>query len=274
MSAIFFKEGGVGIFEPDDHRFARDVTVARGKSNGADNGDIVVVRITRHPIEHHHAVGEVIEVVGKDLTPGMETEIAIRKHEIPHVWSEEAIMEMAALGDSLKSVEHGPGRVDLRSLPLVTIDGQDARDFDDAVYCESTGQGWRLIVAIADVSHYVRADSALDREAFSRGVSVYFPNRVIPMLPEALSNGICSLNPGEDRFCMVCDLNVSSCGEITDYRFLSGHDAIPGQIDLRRCQRHGLGPGPGQAGAMERNYAPPGSALPVISGFALPSGVD
>ncbi len=215
----FILEGGVGFFEPDDPRFARDITVARGKFNGAVDGDIVVVRITRHPIEHHHAVGEVIEVVGKDMTPGMETEIAIRKHEIPYVWSEETTMEMAALGDSLKSVEHGSGRVDLRSLPLVTIDGKDARDFDDAVYCESTSQGFRLIVAIADVSHYVRADSALDREAWLRGASVYFPNRVIPMLPEALSNGICSLNPGEDRFCMACDMNVSSCGEITDYRF-------------------------------------------------------
>ena len=215
----FFKEDGIGFFEPDDSRFARDITVAREKFNGADDGDIVVVRITRHPIEHHHAVGEVIEVVGKDLTPGMETEIAIRKHEIPHVWSEETTMEMAALGDSLKTAEHVSGRVDLRSLPLVTIDGKDARDFDDAVYCESTNQGWRLIVAIADVSHYVRADSALDKEAYLRGASVYFPNRVIPMLPEALSNGICSLNPGEDRFCMVCDMNVSPCGEITDYRF-------------------------------------------------------
>ena len=215
----FFKEGGIGIFQPDDPRFARDITVARGKFNGAADGDVVVVRITRHPIEHRHAAGEVIEVIGGDMTPGMETEIAIREHEIPHVWSEETIMEVEVLGDSLKSVEHGPGRVDLRSLPLITIDGEDARDFDDAVYCESTDPGFRLIVAIADVSHYVRADSALDREAWLRGTSVYFPNRVIPMLPEVLSNGICSLNPYEDRFCMVCDLNISAGGEITDYRF-------------------------------------------------------
>lgn len=215
----FILEGGVGFLEPDDIRFARDITVARGKFNGAEDGDIVVVRITRHPIEHHHAMGEVIEVVGKDLTPGMETEIAIRKHEIPHVWSEETTMEVASLRDSLKAAEHVFQRVDLRPLPFVTIDGKDAKDFDDAVYCESTSQGWRLIVAIADVSHYVRADSALDREAWLRGASVYFPNRVIPMLPVELSNGICSLNPGEDRFCMACDMNVSPCGEITDYRF-------------------------------------------------------
>ena len=215
----FFKESGVGIVEPDDSRFARDISVAKGKFNGADDGDVVVVRITRHPIEHHHAVGEVIEVVGRDLAPGMETEIAIRKHEIPHVWSEETNMEIAALGDSLKFVQHNSRRVDLRQLPLVTIDGEDSRDFDDAVYCESINRGWRLIVAIADVSHYVRTDSALDREAFNRGNSVYFPNRVIPMLPEALSNGICSLNPGEDRFCMVCDMSISRRGEITDYRF-------------------------------------------------------
>ena len=215
----FFKESGVGIVEPDDSRFARDISVAKGKFNGADDGDVVVVRITRHPIEHHHAVGEVIEVVGRDLAPGMETEIAIRKHELPHVWSEETNMEIAALGDSLKFVQHDSRRVDLRQLPLVTIDGEDSRDFDDAVYCESINRGWRLIVAIADVSHYVRTDSALDREAFNRGNSVYFPNRVIPMLPEALSNGICSLNPGEDRFCMVCDMSISRRGEITDYRF-------------------------------------------------------
>ena len=215
----FFKESGVGIVEPDDSRFARDISIAKGKFNGADDGDVVVVRITRHPIEHHHAVGEVIEVVGRDLAPGMETEIAIRKHELPHVWSEETNMEIAALGDSLKFVQHDSRRVDLRQLPLVTIDGEDSRDFDDAVYCESINRGWRLIVAIADVSHYVRTDSALDREAFNRGNSVYFPNRVIPMLPEALSNGICSLNPGEDRFCMVCDMSISRRGEITDYRF-------------------------------------------------------
>ncbi len=215
----FFKESGVGIVEPDDSRFARDISIAKGKFNGADDGDVVVVRITRHPIEHHHAVGEVIEVVGRDLAPGMETEIAIRKHELPHVWSEETDMEIAALGDSLKFVQHDSRRVDLRQLPLVTIDGEDSRDFDDAVYCESINRGWRLIVAIADVSHYVRTDSALDREAFNRGNSVYFPNRVIPMLPEALSNGICSLNPGEDRFCMVCDMSISRRGEITDYRF-------------------------------------------------------
>ncbi len=212
-------DGGVGFLEPDDPRFARDITVARGKSNGAADGDIVVVRITRHPIEYHYAAGEVIEVVGKALAPGMETQIAIRKHEIPHIWSEVTTTEMASLGNSLKSVKHGPGRADLRSLPLVTIDGKDARDFDDAVYCEPTGHGFRLIVAIADVSHYVHADSALDREAWLRGTSVYFPNRVVPMLPEALSNGICSLNPEEDRFCMVCDMNASSAGEITDYRF-------------------------------------------------------
>ncbi len=215
----FFKESGIGIVEPDDSRFARDISVAKGKFNGADEGDVVVVRITHHPIEHYNAVGEVIEVVGRDLAPGMETEIAIRKHEIPHVWSEETNMEIAALGDSLKFVQHDSRRVDIRHLPLVTIDGEDSRDFDDAVYCESINRGWRLIVAIADVSHYVRADSALDREAFNRGNSVYFPNRVIPMLPLELSNGICSLNPGEDRFCMVCDMSISRRGEITDYRF-------------------------------------------------------
>ena len=215
----FFRESGVGFFEPDDSRFARDITVAQGKFNGAADGDIVVVRITRHPLEHHQAVGEVIEVVGQDRAPGMETEIAIRKHEIPHVWSEETNREIAALGDSLNIAEHDAGRVDLRPLPLVTIDGEDSRDFDDAVYCETTDQGWRLIVAVADVSHYVRADSALDREAFERGNSVYFPNRVIPMLPEALSNGICSLNPGEDRFCMACDMSISRSGEVAGYRF-------------------------------------------------------
>ena len=215
----FRKQRGVGFVEPDDHRFARDITIAKKDFNGAKNGDIVVVEITHHPIEHQHAFGEVIEIVGKDMAPGMEIEIAIRKHELPNQWPDEVEKQLDDLGDALTRASYQSSRVDLRQMPLVTIDGSDARDFDDAVFCEKKNKGWRLVVAIADVSHYVKVDSALDQEAYNRGTSVYFPNRVIPMLPEKLSNGICSLNPGEDRYCMVCDMQMDAKGNIRKYEF-------------------------------------------------------
>ncbi|MGI9311490.1 MAG: ribonuclease R [bacterium] len=221
----FHLESGAGFVEPDDSRFARDITIPGDARHGAQDGDIVAARIVRHPVEHRHAVGEIVEVLGKHLTSGMETEIAIRKHSIPVTLPASAQAELEAMADDLRVAAPQPGRRDLRDLPLVTIDGADARDFDDAVYCEREQRGerrdggWRLVVAIADVGHYVRVGGALDREAHNRGNSVYFPNRVVPMLPRELSNGICSLNPNADRYCMACDIRLDAGGEIVDYEF-------------------------------------------------------
>ncbi len=218
----FHRQGGLGFVEPDDKRFARDISIPLESMGEAREGDIVVCRIMKHPVEHKHAVGEIFEVVGRELAPGMETEIALRKHEIPHSWPKEVDKQINSMARVLQKAEPDAKRRDLRDIPLVTIDGSDARDFDDAVYCERVGKGWRLIVAIADVSHYVVPGSALDNEAYKRGNSVYFPNRVIPMLPEVLSNGICSLKPEEDRYCMVCDMQVTDNGEVAGFEFYAG----------------------------------------------------
>ena len=215
-------EGGVGFVEPDDTRFGRDIAIPNEHTGNAQSGDIVVVRILRHPVQHHHAVGRICHIHGPEQAPGLETEIAIRKHEIPVEWPEEVETQLERHGRTFRSARLTKGRQDIRDLPLVTIDGADARDFDDAVYCRSNRRGWRLVVAIADVSHYVKPSSPLDHEAYRRGNSVYFPNRVIPMLPELLSNGICSLNPGEDRCCMVCDMQVSRAGKVLEYEFYPG----------------------------------------------------
>lgn len=218
----FQVDEGIGFVEPDDGRFARDIVIPADDFGAAQPGDIVVVRITRHPVQHQHAVGAIMHVMGSELAPGMETDIAIRKHEIPAQWPDEVNAQLEREHRRLGSARLDRSREDLRDLPLVTIDGADARDFDDAVFCERNRGGWRLVVAIADVSHYVRVDSALDLEAYSRGNSVYFPARVIPMLPETLSNGICSLNPAEDRCCMVCDMQINRNGKVTDYEFYPG----------------------------------------------------
>ncbi len=218
----FQLESGVGFVEPDDGRFARDIAIPAEHFGGAQNGDIVVVKLLRHPVQHQHAVGRISHIMGNELAPGMETDIAIRKHEIPCEWPEEVEHQLEKDGAKFRVAKLDKGRVDIRDLPLVTIDGEDARDFDDAVYCKPNGKGWRLVVAIADVSHYVMVNSAMDKEAYRRGNSVYFPNRVVPMLPELLSNGICSLNPNEDRCCMVCDMQVNKKGLVTDYDFYPG----------------------------------------------------
>ena len=215
-------EDGIGFVEPDDARFGRDIAIPAEHIGTAQSGDIVVANIIKHPVQHHHAVGRIIHILGSELAPGMETEIAIRKHEIPSEWPEEVEQQLLRQGKKFRTAKLSKGREDLRDLPLITIDGEDAKDFDDAVYCSPTRRGWRLVVAIADVSEYVKTDTALDREAFKRGNSVYFPNRVVPMLPELLSNGICSLNPMEDRCCMVCDMEISRAGKILDYSFYPG----------------------------------------------------
>jgi ribonuclease R len=217
----FQREAGVGLVVPDDPRLRQDVLVAPQDSGGARDGDIVAVEITEYPQKRRQAVGRVVEVMGAHMAPGMEVAVAIRSHGLPAEFSPEAAAEAQRLGDRVPASAKR-GREDVRDLPLVTIDGADARDFDDAVHCRATPGGWKLTVAIADVAAYVKADSALDAEAQERGNSVYFPDRVIPMLPEALSNGLCSLNPEVERLCMVCEMLVSREGTVRRARFYEG----------------------------------------------------
>jgi len=207
----FFREGGIGFVEPDNRRINQDVLIPQGKQGKAKPGDYVTVRITGQPDKRHQPIGEVVERIGTPTTPGMATEIAVRSHDIPDEWPQAVLAEAEALPTRVTPAAKR-GRKDLRELAFVTIDGEDARDFDDAVYVEKARGGWTLWVAIADVSHYVRPGSALDDEAVVRGNSVYFPNRVIPMLPEALSNGLCSLNPKVDRLAMVAEMKLGPRG--------------------------------------------------------------
>jgi len=214
-------ERGVTIVVPEDQRIQHDILVPPGASLSAEPGQVVVVEILQQPQRYVQPVGRVIEVLGAIDDPGMEIEIAVRKFAVPHEFPGETLALAAALPDGVQPKDYR-GRVDLRDIPLVTIDGEDARDFDDAVYCEPlTGRrkGWRLIVAVADVSHYVQPGDALDVEAQNRSTSVYFPRRVIPMLPEKISNGLCSLNPEVDRLVMVCDCVVSAKGIVDAYQF-------------------------------------------------------
>ena len=215
----YFVEDGVAVVVPDDSRLTQDILISKENSNGARHGQIVVVEITLRPKARFTAQGKITEVLGQDMEPGMEVEIALRTHAIPHEWPEGLDKELEPFGEFVPE-EAKKGRVDLRDLPLVTIDGEDARDFDDAVFCQREPDGgWRLWVAIADVSYYVRHDTILDKEAINRGNSVYFPDQVIPMLPEVLSNGLCSLNPQVDRLCMVSEMVISKDGTLKDYKF-------------------------------------------------------
>ena len=211
----------VGFVAPEDKRITQDILIPAGEEGDAHEGQIVVAEITQPPTRRAGPVGRIVEVLGEHMAPGMEIEIAIRNYDIPSVWPEDVRREAETFAPTVPP-EAAAGRLDLRALPLVTIDGEDARDFDDAVYCEHNGKGFRLIVAIADVAQYVRPGSALDREAMARGNSVYFPQQVIPMLPEELSNGLCSLNPQVDRLCMVCEMHISPQGKIRDYCFHEG----------------------------------------------------
>ena len=211
-------ERGVMFVVAENKRISQDLLVPPGDVLNAKPGQVVVAEIIEQPGKHAQPIARVVEVLGNYADPGMEIEIALRKHDLPHEFP--ATVEKASARFSpLVTPQDIKGREDLRQLPLVTIDGETARDFDDAVYCEPQGKGYRLIVAIADVSHYVKQGDALDVEARSRGNSVYFPRRVIPMLPEALSNGLCSLNPAVDRLCMACDMTVDAHGEVGAYRF-------------------------------------------------------
>ena len=214
-------ERGVMIVVPEDQRIQHDILVPPGAALNAEAGQVVVVEILQQPQRYVQPVGRVVEVLGAVDDPGMEIEIAVRKFAVPHEFSAPVIALADALPDGVLPKDFR-GRVDLRDVPLVTIDGEDARDFDDAVYCEPMAgrrKGWRLIVAIADVSHYVKPGDVIDVEAQNRSTSVYFPRRVIPMLPEKLSNGLCSLNPKVDRLVMVCDSVISAKGAIEAYQF-------------------------------------------------------
>jgi ribonuclease R len=211
-------EGGVAVLVPDNKRVAQQVLITPEHLHGARHGQMVVVRITDHPQAWRQPLGEVVEILGDHLAPGMATDVAIRAHDIPLDWPDAVEDEIAALAQEVPAAAKR-GRVDLRQTPLVTIDGADARDFDDAVFCERTKKGWRLLVAIADVSFYVQSGTALDEEAYRRGNSVYFPDRVVPMLPEVLSNGLCSLNPQVDRLCMAAELLFDADGQLYRSRF-------------------------------------------------------
>ena len=222
LAGRLFREDGVQFVSPENQRITHDILIPPGAEGDAKSGQIVVVAVTQQPDKKRPATGKVIQVLGDHMAPGMEIELAIQSHGIPSEWPAEALSEAEALSDAVqeKDKQH---RVDIRHLPFVTIDGADARDFDDAVLCEKRkGGGWRLSVAIADVSHYVPCNSALDVEGRKRGNSVYFPDYVVPMLPEAISNGLCSLNPKVDRLCMVCEMNLDAEGKITSYKFFEG----------------------------------------------------
>ncbi len=211
-------EQGVYFVVPENRRISQELLVPPGDTLEAKPGQVVVAAIIAQPARHAQPIARVVEILGNYADPGMEIEIALRKHDLPYEFPP-AVEKACGVFTGKVTAQDFAGREDVRKLPLVTIDGETARDFDDAVYCEPRGKGFRLLVAIADVSHYVDHGDALDREALNRGNSVYFPRRVIPMLPEVLSNGLCSLNPNVDRLCMVCDMNIDAQGEVTDYRF-------------------------------------------------------
>ena len=223
-------ESGVWLVAPEDKRYGQDILIPKNAIANATAGQVVAIELTETPSMYSQPVGRVTEVLGEIDDPGMEIEIAVRKYEVPHQFSAETLAQAATLPDKIRAIDR-KGRIDLTDVALVTIDGEDARDFDDAVYCEpasigkrvgrgkATPNGWRLIVAIADVSHYVKPGEPIDDDAYERATSVYFPRRVIPMLPEKLSNGLCSLNPYEDRVAMVCDMLITASGEIHAYQF-------------------------------------------------------
>ena len=215
-------ESGIWLVAPEDKRYGQDILIPKNATGNGAAGQVVAVELTETPSMYSQPVGRVTEVLGEIDDPGMEIEIAVRKYEVPHRFSPETLAQAAALPEKIRPVDRRH-RIELTDVPFVTIDGEDARDFDDAVYCEPAkvgrGKGWRLVVAIADVSHYVKPGEPIDDDAYERATSVYFPRRVIPMLPEKLSNGLCSLNPNEDRLAMVCDMLITPSGEIHAYQF-------------------------------------------------------
>jgi ribonuclease R len=218
VAGRFSLEGGIGFVVPDNRRISQRVVVPREAIDGAKHGDLAVVEIVEQPSRNRDPVGRVLRVLPDGGGADTAIDLAIASHGLSHEFSPEALREARQYGRDV-TVDAAAGREDLRALPLMTIDGEDARDFDDAVWAEENAAGFRLIVAIADVSHYVRPGMALDGEARDRATSVYFPNRVLPMLPEELSNHLCSLMPKVDRLCMVCDMQVAKSGAVTRSRF-------------------------------------------------------
>ena len=216
----FYIERGVAIMEPEDKRLVQPILLEPDSVAELQpkSGQVVSAKIESYPHNHQPAVARLSEVLGDYADSGMEIEIAVRKHRLPHEFSDGCLRAAAKIPEKVHPSDR-KGREDLCDLPLLTIDGETARDFDDAVFAEKIGRNYRLVVAIADVSHYVRSDDAIDKDAYQRATSVYFPRRVIPMLPESLSNGICSLNPDVERLCMVCDMTITYAGNVKEYRF-------------------------------------------------------
>lgn len=217
----YYEEEGIAYIVPDNKRISQDLLVPEKNKNQAKHGQYVVAKIVHQPEKHRQAIGEVLSIIGDGLDASMAVDIAIRSYDIPFEWPEEINKDIEGLTEEVDS-ENISDRVDSRDIPFVTIDGEDARDFDDAVFCEKVGNSWRLLVAIADVSHYVKKQTALDDEARLRGTSVYFPDRVVPMLPEILSNGLCSLKPEVDRYSLVCELNIDANGKVKNSSFFKG----------------------------------------------------
>ena len=215
----YYREDGFGILVPDSKRVSHEILIPDQNAGSAKDGQFVVAEITEYPSKRRKAVAKIVEVLGDSTTPGLEIEVAVRSHDIPHVWPSAVEKETYRFSEEVGEADL-QGRADLRDIPFVTIDGEDAKDFDDAVFARQHKEsGWTLFVAIADVSHYVKIGSALDDEAITRATSVYFPGHVIPMLPEKLSNGLCSLKPKVDRLTMVCEMEISASGEMTNYSF-------------------------------------------------------
>jgi len=215
----YYKEQGFGIVVPDSKRISHEIMVPDKNAGKAQDGQFVVAEILEYPERHRKAIAQIVEVLGDTKTPGLEIDIAVRSHDIPHVFPSTVLKETERLPDEVHDKDI-VGRKDLRKIPFVTIDGEDAKDFDDAVFAQRHQRGnWTLYVAIADVSHYVKLGTALDEEASTRGTSVYFPGSVIPMLPEKLSNGLCSLKPHVDRLTLVCEMEIAVNGEMTGYVF-------------------------------------------------------
>ena len=218
----FFVESNTKFVRPDNPKISQDIIIPVGQENNAEPGQIVIVKINQQPSKKHLPTGCITEILGSHMAPGMEIDIAINNYGIPVKWPDEVLNNIDSIGDSV-SDQDKKFRIDLRHLPFVTIDGEDARDFDDAVYCEPESEGLRkLYVAIADVSHYVSVATALDQEANKRGNSVYFPQYVVPMLPEEISNGLCSLKPNLDRLTLVCEMMLDKNGAVIQYNFFEG----------------------------------------------------
>ncbi len=248
------RTSGVTIVAAEDKRINQDILIPYHLDMNAKSGQVVMVELTEQPSSHAQPMGKVVEILGNYADSGMEIEIALRKHNLPHEFTKEAV-QLAEGYPRLVQAADFKGRIDCREMPLITIDGETARDFDDAVYAEPQGKGWRLVVAIADVSFYVKPNDALDKGAFERGNSVYFPRRVIPMLPEALSNGLCSLNPDVERLCMICDMQVDGLGIVKQYKFYPS--VMRSQARMTYTQVHEILQNPQGELATEYNWLMP-----------------